>query len=1764
MKKHYKTTKFSDLLFIVFTLLLGFSQMAQKADKGFVKQQDLIFFKGDSLNGFPIENEFIKCQKLAQSPGALYEYKYLLKRREAKFVKQKYHIDKLPYEIAQEKLREQNTKQIITQQKQQLYRKNNPPTPLASSCNNIDFEDGNFTNWVGYEGYNEGTNNPLTTVVGPIGPPPTNLNSAETSCNYFSIISNGSTDPNTGIVLTSPLGGNCARMGGENRNLADQFTQAGTTYYYCTGNNSGTFNYTIPSQCVANYFSTNSGQTVNVGEQLELDASVGEVLETTFTVTTQNSAFQYSYLFAYTDNGDHDTTQQPYFKVRVLDQNGNEINCLNYFQQGLGNGCGVTHAPPGYAGGGGLYYTSSWQTSSLNLLPYMGQPITVQFTVAGCIVGGHFGYAYVDCACQPQQIIIPFTACEGGNTSLIAPPLGNAVFQWTTPNGNIVSGSTNDTVVVNQSGTYSVTITPTKSSVNSAGNVVTETLTSCSYKLDTTITLFPNPTVTVNSMSVCAGGTATLTAASTGSAGTLNYTWNPAAGFTFAAGDSSGTIIPASTGSYTVTGTSVHNCTNTAVATVTVNPSPPPTFTAPTVCLGSATNFTNTTAGGSTYSWAFGDGVGTSTLENPSYTYTAASNYAVSLTVTTASGCVANGTQTVAVISNPTVSFSVNPVCLGVASSFTTATTPTAGLNYSWDFGDAGTSTVNNPTHTYATDNTYNVTLTVTIGSCTAVATNTALVTPNPTASFTVGPVCEGTASFFDASASTPTVGATYNWSFGGAAPNTATVTTPTDNHTYSASGTFPVTLIVLVGTCTATATGNAVVNTFPVLGFTVDHPCDGTAANFVNTTANQGTITNWDWNFGDGSADATTATPPAHTYPATNCYTAVLTATATTGCSGTFSTTVNIHPNPVADFNALEACLGTTSDFMDASSVTNPGCLNDQLTSWQWSYGDGQTSTNTVFADTVKHTYAACGPYNITLTVTTNNNCTNTVTLTGDTVYCIPSVAVLPGFTVCPGAVTPQQTFTTTCTNGGTPYAAWLQSLKTPPSNNTGAPPFFTTTGGINVVPSYTAVAQNTTCNILQDTVYAVAVSGAGCVGNAVYYTANVFPTPTVTPVADITVCANQPVNVPAFAGCPTPETFTWSTTAQSGGNIGVAATGTGNVAPFTGTNTANVPAVTTLSITPMANGCVGTPSGFSITVNPIPAMTAVGSTVCPGDIVPQPTIVTNPANPAAGVTYNWTVTNLAGNIGMPVSGTGTPAQYTAAATNMTGSNEIGVITYTPALNGCVGLPTTDTVNIKPTPVVNMVPSPAYCPNDSTTPINFACSPAGGVPIFHWQGSSGLGGMQTGNLPSFLTNNNTNTTLVTTFSVNATLNSCPGPFSTFSITVYPNPVASFTATPACFDSLTHFTNTSTVGGGFTVNSYTWNFGNFQTSNSQNPSQVIKPVGTDPVSLIVASSSAPSCTATVTNTVVVNPNPVANFTGVNLIGCPNIYPTFTNLSTISTGSIVSWTWNFLGNVGQPVMQVGPGPLSETYTNMSNTMPAYYNVSLTVTSAAGCSSTLPKSNYIEVYPNPVADFSWGPSDADINSPVITFANQAQGYAPYSGGSNPPVYVYGQYGVEYSLGDNLATNSNPNTVYNASGFTHSYNNPDLADVQETYTVTQWVVNSYGCTDSITKPVIINPIFTFYIPNAFTPNGDGKNEGFKGIGEGIDNSTYNMWVFDRWGMMIYYTSDLNQVWDGHMRGDEGRPILQEDVYVWKVKFNDAITHAEHEYHGTVTLIK
>ena len=97
------------------------------------------------------------------------------------------------------------------------------------------------------------------------------------------------------------------------------------------------------------------------------------------------------------------------------------------------------------------------------------------------------------------------------------------------------------------------------------------------------------------------------------------------------------------------------------------------------------------------------------------------------------------------------------------------------------------------------------------------------------------------------------------------------------------------------------------------------------------------------------------------------------------------------------------------------------------------------------------------------------------------------------------------------------------------------------------------------------------------------------------------------------------------------------------------------------------------------------------------------------------------------------------------------------------------------------------------------------------------------------------------------------------------------------------------------------------------------------------------------------------------------------------------------------------------------------------------------------------------------------------------------------------------------------------------------------------------------MIEPDFMFYIPNAFTPDGDGINDSF--IGQGMFVNEFEMLIFDRWGNLIYKTDDITKPWDG--KANSGNESAQMDVYIYLIKVTD-FKLTKHSYRGTVTLVK
>lgn len=350
-----------------------------------------------------------------------------------------------------------------------------------------------------------------------------------------------------------------------------------------------------------------------------------------------------------------------------------------------------------------------------------------------------------------------------------------------------------------------------------------------------------------------------------------------------------------------------------------------------------------------------------------------------------------------------------------------------------------------------------------------------------------------------------------------------------------------------------------------------------------------------------------------------------------------------------------------------------------------------------------------------------------------------------------------------------------------------------------------------------------------------------------------------------------------------------------------------------------------------------------------------------------------------------------------------------------------------------------------------------------------------------------------------------------------------PNPIADFTAPPVCFGDTTVFTNTSTIASG--AFSSFWAFGfNYNFATTSNTSYFYPVCNNYNAKLFVTSDSG--CTASLLKPIVVSCMPSAAFTASDTVGCEDLCTNFQNYPLLPAGSSAQWAWT-LGD-GSPSNSTQN--FTHCYTNDSVFAPVSYSVSLTVTSNSGCSATETKNNYITVYPNPIADFTADPTTALITYPLISFTNLSAGATV----------------LNWDFGDSTSS-----LLYAPPS--HTYSDTGV------YTISLITSTQYGCTDATYKTITIDPDFTFYIPNAFSPNGDNINDSF--IGEGTFIKEYEMRIFDRWGNMIYYTNQIDKPWNGKANG--GKETAQQDVYVYDVQVTD-FKNKKHNYKGIVTLVK
>ena len=829
---------------------------------------------------------------------------------------------------------------------------------------------------------------------------------------------------------------------------------------------------------------------------------------------------------------------------------------------------------------------------------------------------------------------------------------------------------------------------------------------------------------------------------------------------------------------------------------------------------------------------------------------------------------------------------------------------------------------------------------------------------------------------------------------------------------------------------------------------------------------------------------------------------TTTYTVTGTTaGCTGTAIATVTVNPGTPITVNSPTICEG------DVATLTGAGA-----TSYSWSTG------------------AITNP--ITVTPTTTTSYTVTGTTGGCTSTAISTVTVnpLPITTVNSPNVCP--TFTANLIAGGATTYTWSAGATATGVNTADASPAVTTTytvTGTTLGCSSTAVATvtvnsglvinaglNDTICFGGSTILGVTPAGAGFTYDWTPAATLVGAT-TATPTASPAATTTYSVLVTDASGCTGTSTVTVFadpeiTLAIAG--IDVTCNGACNgqtiVIPAGGTPAytyAWSSGCTAASCSPL---CIGT---YTVTVTDSWGCTSSGTAT-----IIEPTLLTasisgtTPTSCNAVCDGTATATGAGGTIGAgySYSWNTVPVQTTATATGLCAG------TYTCTITDANSCTATVTATItEPTLVVIAPIAPAaVCTGGSTMITASASGGNGGAYSYTWSPAAGLD----------FTNisNPTSTPAATTvYTVNATdVNGCPSAPATVTVTVNPplTVVASGTASicPGASTSISALASLGT-GGPYT---YSW-----APAGAGTP-LTVSPAVTTTYTVTASDGCSPTVTATVTVTVL--PLPVVAFSAPITSGCEPLCVTFTDNSTVAGGAIATWNWDF----GDGNTSTLPTP-TNCYAAAGS-----YNVTLSVTSTlGGCSSTSTVLGYITVHPNPIADFT-APLSSSILNPDVSYVD------------NSSVATGAITGWQWNFGDPFAGTDSTSSLQNP---THTFTEAG------TYCASLIVTTNFGCTNNTQLCIIIDPEFTFFIPNAFSPNGDGINDEFYGKGDYIKK--YELLIYDRWGNLIFFADDIHKHWDGI--ANHGKEIAQEDVYVYVVKITDH-KDKKHKYTGTVTIVK
>jgi len=1429
---------------------------------------------------------------------------------------------------------------------------------------------------------------------------------------------------------------------------------------------------------------------------------------------TTNYALIYRYAIVMEDPG-HVASKQPRFQVNTQDSaTGISVPCGNFLY--------VAGSLPGFnlsTVGTSVYY-KAWSTATINLTGYNGHTVIVDFTRGDCDLGAHFGYGYVDMTCGLFAITI--SPCHYGTTTTLSGPPGFQTYMWwdSTYSTIVDSGQTATITTPSTSKTYHVVLTPY------SGYGCTDTLTT--RVIISNLALHPHDTA------ICIGSTISLNAGVTGGNPPLSYNWTPITGLS-CTNCLSPSITPTTTKKYFITVADSNGCSRSDSIRVKVNPLPSINAGADKViCNGNAASVTAT--GGYTYVWSPATGLSCSLCASPTATPGTTTTYVV--TGTDTNGCVNRDTMLVHVNPLPNVNAGADKV---ICYNNSTTLTATGASTYTWSpTTGLSCSSCASPTASPNNTTTYIVTGT---DSNSCVKTDTVIVHVNPLPLVNAGAdktTCNGNNTLL-----TATGASTYTWSptTGLSCSSCASPTaSPNNTTTYIVTGTDS-------NSCVKTDTVIVHVNPLP----NVNAGADKTICNGSNTTLTATGAATYSWTPVTGLSCSSCASPTASP---TSTTTYIVTGTDSNSCVKT--DTVLVHVNPLPNVNAgpdKVICNGSTTTLTATGAFT-----------YVWSPATGLSCTTCV-----SPIVSATSTTTYVLTGTDTNGCIKTDTVL---VYVNPLPNVNAGIdkTICFGGST-SLTATGAATYTWSPATGLSCSSCTSPIASPGTTTTYILTGtdtnncikndtvivNVNPIPNVNAGPDKTICYNNTVTLTATGAStyiwspatGLSCSscaspvaspGSTTTYVVtgtdtngcvktdtvivHVNPLPNVNAGADKIICNGNSATLMATGA----STYVWSPTT----GLSCSSCASPIASP---TSTTNYVVTGTDS-----NSCTKSDT-VQVHVNPLPNMTGTNKEICVGD--------TTTLSVSGASTYVWSPTTALS--------CSTCASTRAFATTTTNYTVIGTDS-----NNCAKADTI-VLQVNPLPNVNAGPDQAICYSSITT------ITATGAYSYLWSPSSGLSCLSCATTLASPTGK-------TSYVVKGTdINGCVNT-DTIVINVQSLPIVKAGPdTAICQGAWAMLTATGAV-------TYKWTPAASVSCGSCD-TVMLKPTGTTKYTVTGTDSSG--CRNTAAMMVTVHNLPVINIDGKTTI-CDS-----SSVQLLASGA-KSYSWSpayslSCANCANPVAD----PDNDiTYTVVGTDIYGCKDsntIALTVIKkqpvVIGKGDTICQGQSTQLFASGGTDYFWTPA-ASLNNnlianPMATPDTTTQykvvikqgdcftdsGYIPVYVVPLPTVYLGGDTTI--LVGESVQLNA---TIKNALSYLWSPATglscvtcpTPIATPIKTTTYSVYVTGLAGCNVTADVKIAVKCEGSqVFIPNTFTPNGDGKNDKFYVSGKGITLIT-RFSVFDRWGELIYNINNIpvNEIqygWDGTYKGKEAKP----DVYVYIINATCASGELLH-FKGDVSIVK